>query len=93
MKHKIFVFVNGGQPGLLQVVALGDDGKCIACHCSSNEYWARHDMGADGRSDWKHDAYDAHFGAGNWEIKYLENPDADPECLAAIALANSQPGS
>lgn len=33
----------------------------------------RHDLGMDG-STWKHENYNKHFGTGNWELEWVENP-------------------
>ena len=72
---KIFVFINGGVPGFFQVVALAEDGTALSGHLSSNEYWAKHDMGIG--SDWRHEHYDEHYGAGNWELEWIESDDRD----------------
>ena len=44
------------------VYALAEDGECLASHMSSCELWAQHDIGIN--SDWKHDAYRAHYPDG-----------------------------
>jgi hypothetical protein len=87
-KPRIFAFVNGGIPGLLHVVALAEDGSCLAGHGSSNVEWARHDIGIG--SDWKHDLYAAHYPAG-YEVEWVDDPPSHPECAAAIAKANAGP--
>lgn len=67
-KPKIFVFINGGIPGLLHVTALTEDGHFIAGHGCSHEHFIYHDMGFT--SDWKHDRYNEHYPDG-WELVYV----------------------
>lgn len=72
-KHKIYCFNNGGSYGWMQAVAFGDDGIAIAGHTCTCEAYMRHDLGMDG-SDWKHDVYNEHFGVGNWELEWVDDP-------------------
>lgn len=71
-KPKIYCFINGGFPGLLNVIALAEDGNVLARHGSSNEYYAQHDIGI--HSDWKHDLYKKHYPDG-YELVWLEFED------------------
>jgi hypothetical protein len=87
---KLYAFCQG-HPSGVEGLTISADGDVIAGHFSSNSTWARHDMGADGRSDWKHDIYDKKYGAGNWEIEWVENPDEHPGLMAAIAANHAQP--
>lgn len=87
---KLYAFCQG-HPSGVEGITLSADGDVVAGHFSSNSTWARHDLGADGRSDWKHDLYDKKYGAGNWEIEWVENPDEHPGLMAAIAANEAQP--
>lgn len=86
---KIYCFNNGGSPGLLSAIALAEDGKVLAGHCCSSEHWMHHDLGIVG-SNWKHEYYDAHFGKGQWELEWVDEPMTHEGCAAAIALANAE---
>ena len=85
--HTIYCFNNGGPARFLSAVALGDDGICIAGHCCSDEGFMPHDLGIT--SDWKHELYDAHFGAGNWKLEWVADPASHAGLNAAIALAEA----
>ncbi|MGG3987432.1 hypothetical protein [Bacillus smithii] len=80
---KIYCFINGGYENFLNVVALAEDGHVLAEHVSSNEYWAKHDIGVT--SDWKHDSYKSFYPNG-YEVVWLDDPLADERCVAAIEL-------
>lgn len=69
-KRKIFCFNNGGSDDWWHAAALSEDGHFLAGHVCSNEGFMRHDLGMDG-SNWKQEHYDAHFGAGNWELEWV----------------------
>lgn len=86
---KIFGFVNSGTPGMLEALAISEDGKVLAGHCCSSECYVPHDLGVTG--DWKHDKYDAEFGQGNWTIEYVPMRDITTHAglQEAIARANS----
>lgn len=71
-KHKIFIFNNGGSRQWYEAAALADDGVFVAGHVCSGPGWMPHDMGIT--SDWKHEDYDKHFGAGNWELEWVDDP-------------------
>jgi hypothetical protein len=72
-KHKIYVAAEGEPPWIFSV-ALAEDGTALASHASSSLAWAYRDMGVHPESNWKHDQYDAHYGAGNWELEWVEDP-------------------
>lgn len=67
--------------------ALADDGHTLAMHCCSHIGYARRDLGMDGGT-WKHDLYDAHFGAGNWQLEWVSPDDVKthPGWRAAFKL-------
>jgi len=48
----------------------------------------RHDLGVEG-SNWKHENYDKHFGVGNWEISWVEDPRTHDGLNRAIELNKS----
>lgn len=77
-KPKIFAFVNGGSPGWYSGAAIAEDGTHLPTgHCSSSPEWSRHDMGADGRSTWKHDIYAAHYPDG-FQVEWVEDVKSHP---------------
>jgi hypothetical protein len=79
---KIYCFINGGIPGLLDVIAMAEDGTYLAGHGSSNEGWARHDIGIS--SDWKHDRYREHYPDG-YDLVWLDKPKGHPGLQEAYA--------
>lgn len=83
MKPKIFVFVNGGQPGLLDVVAIAEDGCYLAGHACSSEYYIPWDMGFKGTH--QHSKYDAHYPNG-WELEFVKKPKKHEGLMKAYAL-------
>lgn len=83
-KHKIYCFNNGGSPGFMHACAIADDGHCLAQHCCSHEAYMAHDLGITGT--WKHENYDKHFGAGNWELIWVSNPKTHEGLQAAFVL-------
>lgn len=82
--HTIYCFCNGGLPTLLHACALADDGHVLANHGCSDLGFCKHDLGIG--SNWKHDSYDAHFGAGNWTLEWVEDPENHAGFQAAIKL-------
>lgn len=91
--HTIFCFNNGGSPGFMLAVAVADDGHCLAEHCCSHEGYMRHDLGMDG-STWKHEHYNEHFGAGNWQLEWVSNPNQRvfwPTRMRPLVKINSTP--
>lgn len=73
MKHKIYVVAEGEAP-CIHSIALAEDGTLLVEHMSSILVWAYLDMGVHPESKCKHDQYDAHYGAGNWELEWVEDP-------------------
>ena len=73
---KIFCFINSGSPSWYSVVALAEDGYCLAGHISSNKGFAKHDIGIT--SNWKHELYDEHYPNG-YELIWLDNPETNEE--------------
>jgi len=87
IKHKIYCFNNSvGKTDWNHVLAVADDGHCLAGHICSHEYYFKHDIGIT--SNWQHDKYNKHFGEGNWELVWLDEvaPGKYPELDAAMAL-------
>lgn len=85
---KIFCFNNGGSGGMYQAVAIAEDGTCVAQHCCSHEAWMAHDLGIT--SDWKHENYNAHYGAGNWELVWVDEPKSHLGLTEAFRLNQLQ---
>lgn len=83
-KPEIYCFVNSGRGSDWQhVIALAEDGHCLASHISSSESFARHDIGIT--SDWKHEKYREHYPDG-YELVWVERPESDERVDAAYAL-------
>jgi hypothetical protein len=84
IKHQIFAFINAGKgTDWNVVVALADDGRCLASHVSSCEGWAQHDVGLG--STWKHDLYNEAFPDG-WELIWVDDPNNHEGVNKACAL-------
>ena len=81
-KPKIFCFINSGAGTEFVVTsALSENGYFLAGHMSSNDVWAKHDIGIT--SDWKHDDYQKHYPQG-YELVWVEgNPTLHPGVVAA----------
>jgi hypothetical protein len=92
MKKKIYCFINGGFGRLGgSVAALAEDGEGIAGHFSSNESWAKHDIGIN--STWKHEIYQKKYPEG-YELIWIDsNNDSDEGFLNALKLNELQPQS
>jgi hypothetical protein len=82
--HKIYCFNNGGGDQWYQAMAMADDGHVVGQHICSGPGFMRHDLGIT--SDWKHDGYNAHFGEGNWELEWVDNPKTHEGLQAAYKL-------
>lgn len=81
---KIFCFVNSGKGTDMQhVIALCEDGHCLAGHLSSHKEWAKHDIGIT--SDWKHDKYKEHCPEG-YKLIWVDSPEENPDIEAAYKL-------
>ena len=88
-KPSIYVFVNARYEGQMMgvvSVALSEDGDFLASHMSSNESWARHDMGVTG--DWKHDKYQEKYPDG-FEVIWCEHDDPRVEVAYQKHLAKN----
>ena len=72
MKHQIFCFSNGISGCFLRAIAIADDGHVLAQHLCSSIGFMGHDLGIT--SDWKHENYNKHFGDGNWELEWVDEP-------------------
>lgn len=81
--HTIYCAGYNHPAGYL-VTALADDGHGLAQHLCSHQRYARHDIGMD--STWKHEHYDAHFGAGNWQLEWVDDVKTHPGWRAALKL-------
>ena len=68
--------------------ALADDGHLLAMHCCSHIGYAKNDLGM-GSSTSKHKEYDKHFGAGNWQLEWVENEKTHVGWQAAVILNNN----
>ena len=70
---KIFVWVSGTlNPGDLACTAIAEDGTALGGHVSSNELWAKSDMGVT--TERKHERYREHYPDG-FEVIWVENPN------------------
>ena len=88
-KPKIYCFINVGKETKWQsVLAVAEDGHCLAEHISSCEYWAKHDIGLT--SDWKHEHYKEHYPDG-YELEWVDEPENHSGFLSA-AKRNEQLG-
>ena len=85
--RKIYCFSNGGRPGwgCMIAMAIAEDGHCLAQHVCSDEGYMPGDLGM-GASTRKHENYDKHFGAGNWELEWVDDPRAHEGLQKAYAL-------
>lgn len=90
---KIFVFCNTAnceRPGCdwHSMVALAEDGACLAGHICSHHGFAAHDMGIhpDG---WKRERYAKHYPDG-FDVVWVESNDIDthPGLQAAFRAAD-----
>lgn len=82
--HKIYCFNNGGSKDWWYAQAIADDGHALAGHICSHPGFMKHDLGIT--SNWKHEIYDKHFGAGNWELEWVEDIEAHPGIVEAFRL-------
>lgn len=96
-RPRIYCWVNSGAGTDFQTgVAIAEDGTGLAAHISSNDAWARHDMGAgschhrvcDCDRDRKHDLYAGHYPDG-FEVVWVDDFHSrlrdDPRFAAAVA--------
>jgi len=84
-KAKIYLtcFPGGFSNGDVIGQALAEDGEGLASHLSSNESWAKHDMGL--RGDRKHEIYKEHYPDG-YELVWIDDPSTDSRWQAALTL-------
>lgn len=73
-RPEIFCFINGEGFGGVIVAALAEDGTVICSHASSNEGWAKHDIGIG--SDVKHEYYKAKYPDG-YNLIWLDRKQLD----------------
>ena len=68
---KIYAWINGGKgTDWVNVIALCEDGHCLAQHVSSDDGFAKHDIGIT--SAWKHDKYKEHCPEG-YELEWVDD--------------------
>ena len=72
--NKIYCWINNYQPNWYTVCAIAEDGEALASHISSNESFAKHDIGIT--SDWKHDIYNEKYPEG-WELEWINRDELD----------------
>lgn len=84
--NKIYVASEQLQEEWFHSIALAEDGTALAGHASSTLAWAYRDMGVHPESNWKHAHYDAHYGAGNWELEWVDDPANHEGFQAALKL-------
>lgn len=80
-RPKIYCFVSEvheGRASGVCSVAIAEDGEPLTGHFSTNEEWAKHDMGVT--SEWKHDVYKRHY-PGGYEVVWLEDASMLPESV------------
>jgi len=85
---RIYGFFDGmSTRGDAMAVAIDETGKVLATHISSDEYFAKSDLGMDGLSKRKHEIYDsAHPGGWDYEfVSICDNRDTHGGLQAAIA--------
>ena len=83
---KIFCFIGAALPfGDVGVMAICEDGLILASHTSSNEKFAKHDIGIT--SQRKHDLYAAHCSNG-YELEWVESPSTHEGLKKASALSS-----
>lgn len=84
--NKIYVASEQLQKEWFHSIALAEDGTFLAAHISSTLDFARYDTGIQPGSRWKHDRYDAHYGPGNWELEWVDDPANHEGFQAAVKL-------
>lgn len=67
--------------------ALGEDGKGLASHLSSNVSFSKHDMGLT--SNWKHEHYAEAYPDG-YELIWIDDAKNDERWQKALALNKGQ---
>lgn len=86
-KPKIFGFCNGGSRGWYEVLAVTEDGTCLASHCCSHPGFGPGDIGVT--TNWKHELYWAHYPNG-FVMEWVEDPKSHDGLNAALRIAESK---
>lgn len=85
---KIYGFFNStNEFGDAEGFAIDENGKVLASHVSSNEWFSISDLGMDGESTRHHDAYNKTHPDG-WEYEFVrikDNRDKHVGLLAALS--------
>jgi hypothetical protein len=84
MKKKIYCFNNGGSNRWYYAMAMAEDGTVVGQHICSDPYFMKHDLGLT--SNWKHENYNQHYGEGNWELVWVDDPLTHEGLQAAYEL-------
>lgn len=85
---KIFCFAVpdvGNDKKDVMAIAISDDGFVLVQHISSNDEWAKTDLGLRGAGHYTK-KYDEVYGVGNWELEWVDNPKDHPGCAEAIRI-------
>lgn len=85
--NKIYCFINGVNSFGFSVVSVSDTCKFMSQHMSSNETWAKHDIGIT--SDWKHDIYQKEFPNG-YELEWVDDVVSHIELMKIIETMNKE---
>lgn len=78
---RIYCFVNGGEDGWWNMVALSEDGEFLAGHVCSHPSFGPHDMGLVG--EWKHDRYNERYPDGFELVWWPGKPGDNADIMAA----------
>ena len=83
----IYGFVSIWHPnGDVLAEAIAADGTVLAHHTCSDEEWAQHDLGMNGRSKRKHDRYDDAYPKG-WAVEFVRSSEVETHAGLQAALA------
>lgn len=83
---KIFCWIDRELARDVVVCAICEDGVVLTNHISSNETWAKHDIGIT--SDWKHDIYKEYCPDG-YELIWVENEEVMTHKGLSMAIENN----
>ncbi len=81
---RIYVWCNSCSHEWHGMVALAEDGTCLAQHVCSAHGFAAHDMGIE-PTGWQRDKYEAHYPDG-FVVEWVENAREHAGLDAAYAL-------
>lgn len=81
---RVYVFCNSCAPEWHVMLAIADDGHCLASHVCSAHGWANHDMGID-EGGWNRERYAEHYPDG-FVVEWVENPRTHAGLQAAYTL-------